>query len=228
MRLDKFLCETGNVSRKEARDYIKKGLVSVNGTKITDFGFNLNESSDKVLFRDKPLTYEKYVYYMLNKPDGVVSATKDPHDTTVIDLFKAVERKNLFPVGRLDKDTTGLLVITDDGELAHHLTSPRHHVPKTYFVEIAHSLSDEDIKRLENGIELTGDGCITFSNKAKELSLVDVQRLFDRFFTLNTARQSAGLGLSIAKVLTEKMNGKIEAVYKDERLFMSVIFKQNE
>ncbi len=77
-------------------------------------------------------------------------------------------------------------------------------------------------------IELTGDGCITFSNKAKELSLVDVQRLFDRFFTLNTARQSAGLGLSIAKVLTEKMNGKIEAVYKDERLFISVIFKQNE
>lgn len=158
MRLDKFLCETGNVSRKEARDYIKKGLVSVNDTKITDFGFNISESSDKVIFKDKLLTYEKFVYYMLNKPDGVVSATTDPHDTTVIDLLKSEERKNLFPVGRLDKDTTGLLIITDDGELAHHLTSPRHHVPKTYLVGIDHSLTADDINKLESGVMLTGDG----------------------------------------------------------------------
>ena len=95
---------------------------------------------------------------MLNKPDGVVSATTDSHDTTVIDLLKAEERKNLFPVGRLDKDTTGLLIVTDDGDLAHHLTSPRHHVPKTYLVGIAYSLTVEDINRLETGVELTGDG----------------------------------------------------------------------
>ncbi|MBO4678702.1 MAG: 16S rRNA pseudouridine(516) synthase [Lachnospiraceae bacterium] len=158
MRLDKFLCDTENLSRKEARDFIKKGLVSVNGTKITDFGFIVKETGDRVLFKDKPITYEKFVYYMLNKPAGVVSATTDPHDTTVIDLLKAEERKNLFPVGRLDKDTVGLLIITDDGDLGHHLTSPKHHVAKTYLVRMAHSLTEADISALESGVELTGDG----------------------------------------------------------------------
>ena len=158
MRLDKFLCDAVNISRKDAKDSIKKGLVSVNGTKITDAGFNVSETGDTVLFKDKPVIYERFVYYMLNKPAGVVSATTDAQDTTVIDLLKAEGRTDLFPVGRLDKDTTGLLIITNDGDLSHHLTSPRHHVAKTYLVGIDHSLAAEDIKSLESGVELTGDG----------------------------------------------------------------------
>ena len=158
MRLDKFLCDTVNLSRKEARDSIKKGLASVNGVKVTDFGFQVNESSDTVLFRDTPVSYEKYVYYMLNKPDGVVSATTDPNDKTVIDLFADEGRKDLFPVGRLDKDTLGLLIVTNDGDLSHHLTSPRHHVAKTYLTGIDHPLSETDIKALCEGVELKGDG----------------------------------------------------------------------
>ncbi|MBR5761645.1 MAG: rRNA pseudouridine synthase [Lachnospiraceae bacterium] len=158
MRLDKFLCDTVNLSRKEARDSIKKGLASVNGVKVTDFGFQVNESSDTVLFKDTPVSYEKYVYYMLNKPDGVVSATTDPNDKTVIDLFADEGRKDLFPVGRLDKDTLGLLIVTNDGDLSHHLTSPRHHVAKTYLTGIDHPLSETDIKALCEGVELKGDG----------------------------------------------------------------------
>ena len=168
------MCDTANISRKEARDYIKKGLVSVNDSKVTDFGLSIDENRDSILFKDKPLTYEKYVYYMLNKPAGVVSATTDSSDTTVIDLLKAEERKNLFPVGRLDKDTVGLLIITDDGDLAHHLTSPRHHVDKTYLVGIAHSLTEEDINRLETGIVLTGDG-VTKPAKVRVLSPTEIE-----------------------------------------------------
>lgn len=158
MRLDKFLCDTVNISRKEARDFIKKGLVSVNGMKVTDSGFNVSEKTDSILFKDNPVSYEKFVYYMLNKPSGVVSATTDATEDTVIDLLKEEGRKDLFPVGRLDKDTTGLLIITNDGDLSHHLTSPRHHVAKTYLTGIEHSLTTEDINALERGVELTGDG----------------------------------------------------------------------
>ena len=158
MRLDKFLCDTQNLSRKEARDLIKKGNVSVNDSVIRDFGLSIDESKDKVLFKGCSVVYEKFVYYMLNKPSDVVSATKDDKDVTVTDLLKEEGRSDLFPVGRLDKDTVGLLIITNDGDLAHHLTSPRHHVSKTYLVKIAHSLTDEDINRLESGVELIGDG----------------------------------------------------------------------
>ena len=158
MRLDKFLCDTVNLSRKESRDFVKKGLVTVNGLKITDFGYQINESSDKVTFKDSLITYEKYVYFMLNKPAGYISATQDPSDKTVMDLFKEEGRKDLFPVGRLDKDTLGLLIITNDGDLSHHLTSPRHHVKKTYLTGIDHPLTDDDIKTLCGGIELKGDG----------------------------------------------------------------------
>jgi len=174
MRLDKFLCDTENISRKEARDFIKKGLVSVNGIKISDFGHILNENKDTVFFKEKKVTYEKYVYYMLNKPAGVVSAVTDNIDTTVIDLLKAEERKNLFPVGRLDKDTVGLLIITDDGDLAHHLTSPKHHVTKTYYVKINHSLNEDDIKALETGVELIGDG-ITKPAKIEVISPTEIK-----------------------------------------------------
>ena len=169
MRLDTFLCETVNLSRKEARDSVKKGLAFVNGIKITDFGYQINENSDSVVFKNTPVSYEKYVYYMLNKPSGCISATSDPNDKTVIDLFDSEGRKDLFPVGRLDKDTLGLLIVTNDGELSHHLTSPRHHVDKTYLTGIDHALSESDIKSLCEGVELKGDG-ITKPAKVSVLS----------------------------------------------------------
>lgn len=159
MRLDKFLCDSKNLSRKESKEIIKKGRVIVNDNKITDPSFSIDESKDTVLLDSNQVKYEKFVYYMLNKPPGVVSATKDNIDKTVIDLFKEEGRNDLFPVGRLDKDTVGLLIVTNDGDLSHHLTSPKHHIEKTYFVKISNPLSDEDIKALESGIKIGDDVC---------------------------------------------------------------------
>ena len=159
MRLDKFLCDSMNLSRKESKDVIKSGRVCVNDKVLRDPSFSINESSDIILVDSKQIKYEKFVYYMLNKPLGVVSATKDNIDKTVIDLLKPEGRDDLFPVGRLDKDTVGLLIITNDGPLSHHLTSPKHHVDKTYYVKIGHPLSDSDIEKLSYGIKLDDAEC---------------------------------------------------------------------
>lgn len=158
MRLDKFLCECLNISRSESKEVVKKGKVLVNNQVTKDSSININESEDTVTVNGECLKYEKFVYYMLNKPAGVVSATNDNLDKTVIDLLKAENRNDLFPIGRLDKDTVGLLIITNDGQLSHHLTSPNHHVAKTYYVETLNPVSDSDIASLEKGVLLTGDG----------------------------------------------------------------------
>lgn len=158
MRLDKFLCDTMNITRKDSKDFIKKNTVLVNDKLIKDPGFSVKENSDMVLVNGSIISYEKFSYYMLNKPVGYVSATTDKNDLTVIDLFKKENVKNLFPVGRLDKDTVGLLLITNDGNLSHHLTSPNHHVPKCYYVKLLNPISTGAVEALENGILLTNDG----------------------------------------------------------------------
>lgn len=157
MRIDKFLCDTLNISRKESKSFFKSNEIKVNDTIINDSGFIIDESNDKISVNNKPVTYEKFVYYMLNKPSGYVTAKNDNLFPTVMDLFKGLE-KDLNPVGRLDKDTVGLLIITNDGAFNHHLTSPKHHVRKTYLVGIKNQLSKEDITRLETGIDLHDDG----------------------------------------------------------------------
>ncbi|MCM1540921.1 MAG: rRNA pseudouridine synthase [Blautia sp.] len=154
MRLDRYLCELNMGSRSQVKDYIKKGFVSVNGQVIRSADQKIEEHRDQVAFQGKILTYQRYVYYMLNKPRGVVSATRDNTAGTVVELLSAEGRKDLFPVGRLDKDTEGLLILTNDGELAHRLLSPKRHVDKTYQVNVDHALSEEDIRRLEQGVDI--------------------------------------------------------------------------
>lgn len=158
MRLDKFLSELNICTRSESKKILKSGAITVNDVIIKDGSFHINEKKDIVIYNGKELSFEKYVYYMLNKPEGVVSATEDNLSKTVIDLLKDEQKTDLFPVGRLDKDTTGLLIITNDGDLGHKLTSPSRHVPKTYLVGIEHALSIEDIRKLETGVELINDG----------------------------------------------------------------------
>ena len=168
MRLDKFLCFTKNLSRKDAKEAVKKKRIQVNGAVVSDPGLVIKEGTDVVTYDGEQLIYEEFVYYMLNKPAGVVSATKDNVSKTVIELIDT-ERENLFPVGRLDKDTVGFLIITDDGALSHHLTSPRHHIDKTYFVRSKSTLSKEDFERIEKGIELE-DGVITKPGHIEKVS----------------------------------------------------------
>ncbi|MBO0472255.1 16S rRNA pseudouridine516 synthase [Enterococcus sp. DIV0840] len=156
MRLDKFLAETGVGSRKESKQLLKKGLVTVNQEVIKDGKTQIDEKQDVIKFLGEQLTYQKYYYYMLHKPQGVISATEDKWDQTVIDLLKNEDyREDLFPVGRLDKDTEGLLLLTNDGQLAHQLLSPKKHVDKEYFAQVQGIVTEEDVRHFAAGFALT-------------------------------------------------------------------------
>lgn len=155
MRLDKFLSECGVCSRSESKIFIKKGLVSINGKKAAKGEEKIDPNNDEIMFKGQKITYAKFEYYMLNKPAGVVSATEDKNDKTVIDLVPKPHAKDIFPVGRLDKDTEGLLIITNDGETAHRLLSPKKHVDKTYFVRTSGGeIGTEEIEKLEKGVDI--------------------------------------------------------------------------
>ena len=155
MRLDKFLANSGIGTRKEVKEILKKGKISVNSIFIKDGRIHINEKKDIIKYEDKVVGYKPFVYIMMNKPAGVISATEDNHHKTVIDLLNDKYRTyDIFPVGRLDIDTEGLLLLTNDGVLSHNLLSPKKHVSKKYYVKIAKPLSENDVKILENGIKL--------------------------------------------------------------------------
>lgn len=156
VRLDRFLSEMGADSRSEIKKNIRKGYVMIDGRVINNPAYNADES-DTVNYKDRVYTYSKYQYFMLNKPAGLLSATVDKKQPTVIDLFRAEGRKDLFPVGRLDKDTVGLLLVTNDGELAHRLLSPKCHVPKTYFARLDRELEKEDVTCFSKGLKISED-----------------------------------------------------------------------
>lgn len=172
MRLDKFLCDMQLGTRSQVKEYIKKGTISVNGDVIKKPDFKLDEKKDQIAYMGKTLTYQSLYYYMLHKPMGVVTATKDNHDRTVMDLLADACGKDLFPVGRLDKDTEGLLLITNDGELAHNLLSPQKHVKKTYYAECTGKITADSIKMLENGIHI-GAGELTRPANVRLISQSD-------------------------------------------------------
>lgn len=157
IRLDKYLADMGLGTRTEVKKDIKKGRISVNGEIVKSPEYKIDTQTDMVLADGKEIAYEELVYYMLNKPQGVVSATEDRRDRTVLDLIQEKKRKDLFPVGRLDKDTEGLLLITNDGELAHNLLAPKKHVDKKYFVRLKNALSEENRKHLEEGVDIGED-----------------------------------------------------------------------
>lgn len=157
MRLDKFLKDTGFGSRKEVKVLIKQKRVSVNDLIVNNEGLSVNENNDIIKVDNEQVIYIKYVYIMLNKPQGVVSATFDNVHTTVIDLINDFKYLELFPVGRLDIDTEGLLLITNDGILSHNLLSPKKHVDKTYYLETDLELSSDDMKQIESGVMLDGE-----------------------------------------------------------------------
>lgn len=157
IRLDKYLADLRIGSRKEVKDHIKKGKVKVNNQVIKSPAHKVKTDTDKVYFEQKELNYREYVYFMLNKPRGVVSATKDNFDETVIDLIDKAYQKDIFPVGRLDKDTEGLLLITDDGDLAHKLLSPNNKVPKTYYALVEGRVTEQERLQFEQGIRISDE-----------------------------------------------------------------------
>ncbi|MBQ3053609.1 MAG: rRNA pseudouridine synthase [Clostridia bacterium] len=153
MRADKFLAGQGIYTRKEVKDFFKKKKVTINGEIVTDGSVHIDEKSDIIMLDNNIVTYQKYVYLMMNKPAGYISATEDAKDPTVIDLLpEEYMHFHPFPVGRLDKDTVGLLLLTNDGELAHKLLSPKKKVPKIYLAKVEKEINDKDIKAFKEGI----------------------------------------------------------------------------
>ncbi len=160
MRLDKFLVACAVGSRTEVKNLLKAGRVTVNGKKEKSAKLQINEEKDEIRFDDQVLEYEEFVYYMMNKPQGVISATEDPKHRTVLDLLDDYGcAKEVFPVGRLDIDTHGLLLLTNDGKLAHALLSPKRHVDKTYLAQVKGIMTQEDVDAFAKGIPLKDFTC---------------------------------------------------------------------
>ena len=155
LRLDKFLCEMNMGTRSQVKNLIKKGRVTVNANTVLRPEQKIDTKNDQVCVDGEKLCYVKHVYYMLHKPAGCVSATEDGRHATVLDYIKdEPRRQELFPVGRLDLDTEGLLLMTNDGELAHRLLSPVHHVPKTYYAKIKGQVTGQDVEDFARGLDI--------------------------------------------------------------------------
>ncbi|WP_431089552.1 pseudouridine synthase [Paenibacillus sp. 8b26] len=160
-RLDKVLTHMGYGSRSDIKRQVKQGMITVNGRTTKDSGLQVHPYNDQIEVNGERVVFREYVYIMLHKPPGVISATEDTRERTVLDLLSAEERNfEPFPVGRLDKDTEGLLLLTNDGKLAHELLSPRRHVPKTYEATVSGHVTEEDIHQFAAGVELD-DGYVT-------------------------------------------------------------------
>ncbi|MEG0264933.1 MAG: pseudouridine synthase [Erysipelotrichaceae bacterium] len=156
MRLDKYLSHALLMSRKDVKKLVRSSQIKVNNIVIKDESFHIDENSDEILWNDERINYQQFVYYMLHKPKGVVSATKDNVYPTVLSLLED-QRTDLFPIGRLDVDTTGLLIISNDGELAHCLLSPKYHKNKVYQVQLALPIDQQQIDLLIQGVAYEDD-----------------------------------------------------------------------
>lgn len=179
MRLDKFLAEMLYGTRSEVKKIIRSGIVTVNGTTVTKPELKVNELSDTVCIRGEEVLYSKYVYYMMHKPSGYISATKDNSQKTVIDLLKKNTgniKNGVFPVGRLDIDTEGLLLLTNDGNLAHMLLSPVKHIEKAYYLIADGIITEDAIKQLEKGIDI-GDTSLALPARTENVKVCKFKEL---------------------------------------------------
>ena len=196
VRLDKYLADMGAGTRSEVKEYIRKGRITVGGKVVKQPDLKLDISQAEVYFDSRCIEYEALEYYMLNKPAGVVSATTDKHCKTVVELIETGKNKNLFPVGRLDKDTEGLLLITNDGDLAHRLLSPKKHVPKTYYAHIKGKVDEEDVIVFHSGIKLEEDFTTLPARlvikKAGEVSEIEVTIYEGKFHQVKRMFEAVG------------------------------------
>ncbi|MCM1115259.1 MAG: rRNA pseudouridine synthase [Clostridium sp.] len=160
-RIDKIIAKAENISRTDARALIKKGLVTIDGKIIRDIGQKADELACEIICNGSRLCYSEFVYIMMNKPKGVISASDGGADTTVVDILpQEMKRKNLFPAGRLDKDTTGFVLITDDGGFAHRILSPKNHIPKTYIAKLDKPFDAHVMEGFKQGVRLNTDICM--------------------------------------------------------------------
>ncbi len=210
-RLDKIIASQGKHSRSGVKKLVKAGLVTLNGEKVKSADVKVDAQKDTITVDGESIFYKKHIYIMLNKPKGVVSATDDAVHKTVIDLVPpSLFRQGLFPAGRLDGDTTGFVLITDDGDFAHRILSPKNHIMKTYHATVDHSLTDEDIRKFKEGIEL-GDGTLCLEAQIKMISdepgVAEVKIHEGKYHQVK--RMFAALGNRVIELKRVKMGGLV-------------------
>ena len=177
IRLDKYLADMGVGTRSEVKKYVKQGKISVDGQVVKSADIKIDIETQSVMYQGQLVGYEEFEYYMLHKPAGVVSATTDAKDKTVIDLITDKKRKDLFPVGRLDKDTEGLLLITNDGDMAHRLLAPKKHVDKVYYAKIDGRVTEEDVIAFREGVSI-GQGEVAKPAKLEILNADEISEIY--------------------------------------------------
>lgn len=200
MRLDKFLADMQIGSRKEVKSYIKKGLVKVNQVTVKQDKFQVKPETDEIFFDGEKISYQQFFYYMLNKPAGVISATRDFQQKTVIDFLQKTDfRADLFPVGRLDKDTEGFVLLSNDGNLAHRLLAPKKHVEKEYFAKVEGIVRPEDVTAFAKGllldkgeVALPGELTILKVDEEKETSEISLIIHEGKFHQVKRMVQAVG------------------------------------
>lgn len=202
MRLDKFLCDMGLGTRSQVKDGIRKGSAQLNGAVCKRPETQVTET-DQILWQGSPVSYVEMEYFMLNKPAGVLSATEDRHQQTVLNLIDSKKRKDLFPVGRLDKDTEGLLLITNDGQLAHQLLSPKRHVEKVYYAQIQGILKPQFIEVFAKGLDI-GDEKPTMPAKLEILTEQEIRLTIceGRFHQVKRMFEAVGCQVTYLKRLS--------------------------
>ena len=198
MRLDKFISSQLNISRKDARAAILRGRAAVDGTTVRAADFKIDENADSVTFDGQALSYKKHIYILMNKPRGVLSASDDKRQPTVIDIIPEKLRRNgLFPVGRLDKDTTGLLIITDDGDFAHRVLSPKKEIFKTYIAVLDGEITPDMPEKFLNGIVLAdGTKCRRAFLRRVDKNTAEIKICEGKFHQIKRMFGTVGLGVN--------------------------------
>lgn len=236
MRLDKFVSDAVALTRSESRKAIKGGRITVDGKATKDIACRVSEENT-VLLDGKEIFYKEFVYIMLNKPQGYVSATEDKKQKTVLDLIdSSFSRYGLFPVGRLDIDTEGFLLLTNDGEMAHNLLAPNKKVGKTYFLRLDKDITEEELLMLEKGVDI-GD-CITKEAKAKRISSNELELTITEGKFHQIKRMAKAVGndvvylkrLSYGDLYLDEMleNGEYRTLFDNEVQYLCNVYKKNK
>lgn len=214
-RIDKIVAVSLGVSRSDARALIKKGSVAVNGETVKNISVRVDENSTLITCDGESLCYSKYVYIMMNKPKGVVSASEGEKALTVVDILPdEMKRKNLFPAGRLDKDTTGFVLITDDGDFAHKILSPKNHIPKTYIATLDKPFDEKVITAFEQGVQLKDALCQSANIRAVEGDFTKAEVTISQGMYHQIKRMFAKFGITVLELERIKMG----ALFLDKNL----------
>lgn len=214
-RIDKIVAVSLGVSRNDARSLVKKGCVTVNGETVKSISDRFDEKTAAVVCNGKNLCYSKYVYIMMNKPKGVVSASEGERARNVVDILPdEMKRKNLFPAGRLDKDTTGFVLITDDGDFAHKILSPKNHIPKTYIATLDKPFDENVITAFRQGVQLKDALCQSAQISAVEGDFTKAEVTISQGMYHQIKRMFAKFGITVLELERIKMG----ALFLDKSL----------